>query len=480
MFRITTLPLIFLAAVLTASCAANPDLSYSVGEDPSPESSPYSASIYSGPFDALKWHSEDSVLHFDEILGTRPENVVDVHLDVYGTLYPETGYSGFDVGQANQLLMRYGGDMAWAFGEPDSVLCQLANGGDVERMCAAQPNEVETVQDDIWRAKAVQIIDQLGSVSMDDKEIIVLVHGFDVPNPLKDYELAMKVIERSDEPNRERVFVRLFWDGGGGGPTLPWKKQRWTRAQYTGPVAGFEFRRLFNNLSEELKLRGLNQPSVRIMTHSSGAYLVGATFGNPASALPKLRDGTDIYRTFAANAVAKTGRWRIPQITDLTLGLMAPATGSWTYTGFVREEPQGNKVAGYDTVGPTWFERERRGWFDFERGLQVPRTRIVATQNPSDIGVGRKGYFLNVLGAVHLGSRAASGCEVEQWSNKRGLGTSFVSVDFKPTDSDKAVKSRDKLNSHSWALYLQQEATSEFVDIFLEQPHASDFVNVCE
>jgi|GEM_PF-4619801 len=456
----------------------NSELPSPVGDLPPSNTgvSKYSTSIYAGPNDASSWLSENAVLHFDDILdkGAIRKGFVDVFLDAYGTLYPETGYGTFSADEAYEGLARYGGDLAWAFGENGSVLCQKAAGGDVKKMCDATPSSSELVQDEMWLNKARQILDGFSPTDGRPNDIVVFLHGFNVTDPRSDYDKMIKRIQKSDLGDRERVYVGIYWDGGGYNSGVR-HITKWTRAQYTGPVVGFEMRRLFNAIQEVSEERSIDQPSIRLVSHSSGAFVSGAIFGNPYSALPALREGEDIYAQFKANRLASTGRWRIPQITDLSLGYIAPATGSWTFTGYVRQKP--------DSADNSRFveakDSEGDGWFDFDRGIQVQKTRLAFSQKASDVAVGRHGFHLGFLGSVHLGSKKSSGCEIVQWSKKRGLGTDVVTLNFKPTLSDRLRKLVSPSSSHSLENYMQQKASEDFIDFLLDQPVSGDFIHDC-
>ena len=439
-------------------------------------SSNYSSSIYAGPSDASKWLSKNAVLHFDKISKFSKELSpnINLYLDAYGTIYPESGYGDFVLDNSEKQLSRYGGDISWALGESDSYLCRTAEGGDLQAMCSASAQDVEIIQDALWASKAEEILEQFDKTDVRDKDLVVLIHGFNVPDSTDDYNEVIRRLDERDNNVKERVYLQVHWDGGGKDSGIR-ALTKWRRAQYTGPVVGFELRRLFNSINDISKKRGIESPSIRVITHSSGAFLVGATFGNPSSALPALKDGNDIYRDFKTHLIDQSGRWRVPAIKDLTLGMVAPATGSWTFTGFVKNSPSSHDLQNFAVA----TDSEGAGWFDFKRGLQIKDARIVTTQKRSDVAVGKYGFSPAFLGATHLGALKSSNCEVQQWAKKRGLHTDVLALDFTPTPNDVIRERPKRKTSHSWRYYINQDASNEFIDFFFDQAPATEFKIDC-
>jgi len=170
-------------------------------------------------------------------------------------------------------------------------------------------------------------------------------------------------------------------------------------------------REFYNILSENNF--GHVKPSVHVLTHSSGAFITTATFGNPISALPRLSEKTDTpthYDDFKKSLVMKSEKRSIPQIENLRIGMLAPAIPSDSVLGFVSAN------------------------FSF-------------------------------LGAKGVGAKKETFCFIADWEGKRSKNTTVSGFDFTRTQEDQEQGVAAK--SHSFSDYLTQNASTLFLKQFL-------------
>lgn len=433
---------------------------------------------------AKKRDAKRAALHFDKILTpSNSPDVINIYVDAYGTIYPESGYGDFDSNTAQKTLARYGGDIAWALREDRSELCQKAQGGDVEEMCEIEDEGWQGLQDKYWKKKAKEILAAFKESDKRPNTLVLMVHGFNVSDPRQQYHGAIDKIKSRENNAREYIYSQLFWDGTRTEAKRPLAK--WKKAQFSGPIVGFELRRLFNAIEDVTREAGSELPEVTVMTHSSGAFVIGATLGNPVSALESLdtsdpknnrrSDVDDFYRSFKANADATTGRWKVPTKFDLTLAMVAPATSSWTFTGFISDE----KISALPVSYAEAIDGTGKGIFDFARGFQIPKARIITTVTSSDVVIGKGILRPEAFGATNLGALESSYCELEAWSKNRGLGIEIFGLNFEPTQADRQRDQPVPGDTHSWLNYLSQDAGVELIDLMLGKENNSDFEISC-
>ena len=210
-------------------------------------------------FAGLSACASPNVYHFNSIL-EHHENAktVDVYLDAYGMVYPKTGIAYDYLPE-----LEYGGELQRAATDPQSRLCQTNIAGDLGKMCSSGASEWDNIQTQLWQ-NTVKDISKLFSDDSKNKALVVLIHGFNVDDPSRQYRIAQNRIREVDEEKTDLVFLRVHWDAS---KTNPPKTGAWSKAQYSGPLIGFRMREFYNIFSKENF--GNVKPSVHCLLYTS-------------------------------------------------------------------------------------------------------------------------------------------------------------------------------------------------------------------
>ena len=403
-----------------------------------------------------------NVYHFNSVLEHHEDaKIVDVYLDAYGMVYPNTGIAYDYLPE-----LEYGGDLQRAATDPQSRLCQSNTGGDLGEMCKGGAAKWDDNQTKRW-TKTVTDISKLFKEDSKNKALVVLIHGFNVDDPSRQYRIAQNRIREVDEEKTDLVFLRVHWDAS---KTNPPKTGAWSKAQYSGPLIGFRMREFYNIFSKENF--GNVKPSVHVLIHSSGAFITTATFGNPISALPRLSEKTDTpnhYDEFKDSLITKSEKRFIPEIENLHIGMLAPAIPSGSVTGYVKRIPDNTDASKYTAA-------KSGGFYALDRGWMTPNSRLSLSVNPNDEVLSNKGVFsanFSLLGAKGVGTKKRTFCFIEDWDSTESKNISVAGFDFTRTEEDQANGISPK--SHAFADYLTQKASTPFLKQFLgyEAPEAS-------
>ena len=202
--------------------------------------------------------------------------------------------------------------------------CELKNS--YEKWRKEQSDEVDKI--------VARIVTELNNTP--NKTIVILIHGFRVPNAGQDYR-KVKSILMNNRPDRDSpLFLEVHWDGRQS-PTLPISALKaWEPAQWTAPVVGFRLRSLFNKLQNALD-HTKPKPDLFVLTHSTGAVVAGSLFGNPRAALPCLRNENEAslcgpnHTEFFKATIHNDPNVKVPQWPDISLVMLAPATTQTTF-----------------------------------------------------------------------------------------------------------------------------------------------------
>jgi len=326
------------------------------------------------------------VVYFDRA-GEEAQGVeylsLPLFLDFNGDLYPS---SGFGTPQPVHL-----GHTTPLQDSASRVYCHDSVFGEAQLYCDSSISHTAR-QSRLWSNRVAQFNQLLSEA--DTPVLVVLIHGFNVPTAEDEYEAWKRVITQSLRPDETAVFLEVNWNGYVSGAI----EKGWGEAQLSGPLSGFTLREFFNRLIQE-QGGPASMPPVRVFTHSSGAYVAGATFGNPYNALPCLHDPSRYcgagYERFMTHRASQTpgDLYRIPEITDLRLGMIAAATPPDT---FLKDaECEGRR---------RWWSRSTCTDISNSRaGLGGAHTAITLSLNPNDYGL-RKGVLPVRL--THLGAPA--------------------------------------------------------------------------
>jgi hypothetical protein len=383
---------------------------------------------------------------FPNTVADAPDEV-RIFMDARGDLYPDdgiaAGYALPDGSHGSLFEAARGGDPALCLepraGSELEELCDAVDEGcygSVTTDCFAR---WQMVQETMWKRRAERIAARFGEDGRDT--IGVLIYGFNnwFRESDANYATAEREMRRFLPADRKIGFVEVYWDGCRGNDQ---GIGCWSRAQSTGPLAGFALRRLFNGV-EEAWTTASGSPSWRVLTHSSGAFVAGATFGDPTIALPQLQDPTTNrwYGRFARHRDEDRGPDRIPQLSDARLGMFAPATPSSTFGGQ-------------------------------SRGVLSQNLTILTVVQPDDSALNKLVLGCRRLGASCLGAIETQACDLKRELEGRGTGITLSVYDFgRPEDPW-----GDERELHDYSVYVRQAAdhSTFFRDFLGSDPRATD------
>lgn len=353
--------------------------------------------------------------------------VTRIYIDANGSLYPRESLPPHGIPAAH-----WNGSLFDHFRSSEALCTGALPDGEIGALCVAKIAGREEAlgqwyiaQEPMWMARGEAIVRKAVAAST-NPEIIMLIHGFNntMAEAAPNFAKARRLIaEAAPDPARLSV-VEVYWDGC----TVPGGVGCWAKAQGSGPLAGFSLRQLFNSIDQSLERRGL--PSrIRVVAHSSGAFVVGAALGNPGRVLPDLLKRANFeYARFADHALDREGPHAIPAIDDLRLAMFAPATPTATFTG---------KETG--------------------EGLQARDVRLLYTIQSNDKVLKKSAFGVTLkcarLGVTCMGLLPASHCrEIGPSDHLRAIGTRAVAYDYTRKQSDWG----DLFDEHGFGIYLDQ------------------------
>lgn len=380
-----------------------------------------------------------------------------IFLDARGDLYPRTGLPAEYV-----LPDAAEGSLFEAARGADRNLCaRPAEGSELTQLCAVVASDCagpetatcfarwQEVQARLWKQRGAMIA---ANFSADGGAVTVgvLIHGFNnwYREIEANYATAQKQMGNFLEDGQSLHFVEVYWDGcrsndAGIGC--------WSKAQSTGPLAGFALRQMFNAV-EETWPPAAPKPNWRVLTHSSGAFVAGATFGNPISALPQLQNSTTNrwYGTFADHSESSVGPYRVPSLANVKLGMFAAATPRVTFSG---------------TSG-------------LGGGVRSPGLTILSAVQPDDSALNKKGIGCSRFGASCLGLKRDQLCDLKKSIASGDLGISVTGYDF----TRSPAVWRDETTLHDYTVYVRQAAQNStfFRDLMMtgsDHPQSESQIN---
>lgn len=296
----------------------------------------------------------NNVYFFDRDGWDESSNAISIHVDAFGNIYPDKGFAKtfnpdkkFE-GSLYNLVMSEAStlcdnvDMNVNTGA--KILCEvkfkyntkpkLERCDPIDNGCPMNP-DWRSAQTILWN-NAGKNIYSLSTADDKNSPVVFLIHGFNTPSAIDNYEYARNKILSLVGKDIKPLFVEVHWDGFTStiGPDI------WSKAQASGPLVGFHLRQLFRGMElghEENSSENIF-PKIRILTHSSGAFVIGSTLGNAKSAQPlTYREGiTDQDYLFYRAHISDTtkGTYAIPNFPDIRVGMLAAATPSTTFVGY--------------------------------------------------------------------------------------------------------------------------------------------------
>lgn len=276
--------------------------------------------------------------------------------------------------------------------------------------------------------------------------LVIMLHGYSntFEEATDNYAAIRRVIENHPSGVRP-VYLHVFWDGR---KRRGLRQRGWGYAQYTGPLVGLHLRPVIN-----AALGIVPSARLRVITHSSGAFIAAAMLGNSTNALPAARDRkTKDYVRFRALIDAEQGPYRPPQSPDIRVGLLAPATPPNSFA------PIG--------LGP-------------RDGVLSRDVLLIAGVSERDVATTKA--FLSgawsVLGSTALGSANMQACKLFEGAGQINANQPTRNLDVRWLDFSRSATCPDRdllfWESHALTCYLQREAAQPFLDLLLNPERTS-------
>lgn len=383
-----------------------------------------------------------SAYFYDRISQPSPPNQIDLYFDYLGDIYPDDAVN-------KKPTKRHSQGLRHVYGSTDDVNWRQEQ----DRLLTMRAAKIIALS-----KKSDQAINSPGQT-----QIVFLVHGFNVEDSRADYAIARQRVRESYEGPADPIFVNVHWDG------FKWTSldaaTAWPSAQASGPLVGYSLRHVLNEIQDD----NPNRP-VRIVTHSSGAFVIGATLGNPSSALPLLynenkRKGVIGYNRLYNNVarlhtrprsnVDLKGQYGVPQLTDLRVAMYAAATPSTTF-------------ACRDTD-----DIKCKGGNDSPQGLLNPNTVLLVSINEHDFGLTKAiiPTTWSIGGNSGLGADHNLYCKLERdlaalYPDGQTQGRLFA---FEMRKSGSHLR-YGKRKSHSFQEYLIQSESEPYLDYLMNAP----------
>jgi len=425
------------------------------------------------------FHTLDDGVHQDK----KGEIIYKVYFDREGYLYPSRkGANGviiddqnFRRGAGNAYLQRYFCTEMDQFRE---VAKQAGKALDISAKCELYEKAEqgytrgvrygESEQQDAWLEQwrqiqenllektALEIKTLLAKKEHLNAELFISIHGYNnsVDSIDGTYALIREKLAEGDYKHQKFIFLDVYWDGF----VQEYPLTIWDDAQYTGPVVGARLRKLLKYVEPSR--------SVRILTHSSGAFVVGSLLGDSRAALPKWRqqdictkgtseydESTCFYKQVMMSDLSKEDdvdqkEYSILRSEDVRVGMIAPATSSCTFAGV----PENRCGEG--------------------RGILKPSgsIRLIVGQHEDDFAntklLGLEGYF----GVTTLGIRKSSFCEIQRYVKDNNALNDTIDVhrvDFKPEGKEPEAAFLFRADHGLPAYFARSDGAKDFWQLFL-------------
>lgn len=389
-----------------------------------------------------------NVCYFDSSWSSNENNSKSIYIDAFGSIYPDNTLSKYTskTSLSNSLqeyfLKHKGVVCAGELDMPLSAMCEAVADSETLEEKQELSKEQESKTQEKWEASQTKLVDFfVKSLAGDLKKenydsLVVLIHGFNVDKGKSEYEFIKDRIGlayQSRGPSKP-FFLEVYWDGNKAG-NIP---KAWRNAQGSGPLIGLRLRNVINELYPRIS----NLP-LRILTHSSGAFVAGSIFGNPVSANPRLlcsSKNSAIKHKFAREIMGENsleGRYAIPMIENVRIFMVAPATPAKTFTG----------AGGSDCDENTYKNGNK--YF----GLQNTNVFLISTINEKDRVLISGSYS----GDACLGWNKECVERLKADSSARGYNYLNVDANFNLSIKNHGVKQ-----------YFRQTSVSRALDVFIK------------
>lgn len=301
--------------------------------------------------------------------------------------------------------------------------------------------------------KAKQIIKELKAISDTNKPrpLVILIHGFNVSNAEPEYSFARDTIKKYIGNDLQPVYWQVNWDGR----DISFLKFRnaWAMAQASGPLVGLKMRGILSHI-----LREIPETPIRIITHSSGAFVAASLLGNNSNALPLASSGkcTNSYIIFCDNIENDyfENNFIIPHSNDMRLLMLAPATPF-------------NSFAMLPTISGAKYQRKSND------GILTKKLTLIVGANKNDIAI-TKGFLPSSAGgATTLGVSFSDYKKLKPllaemaYDKVRPRYITSHRIDFSESKTYNET-SFYLWDSHDFIVYLQREAMLDALNLLFK------------
>jgi len=302
-----------------------------------------------------------------------------------------------------------------------------------------------------WEKSQIKIETNLAKIinnNLDDpksqKTLVILIHGFNVKSAEPTYSYVRDIINSFNKWENGITYWQVNWDGMSGGFFS--QTNAWKVAQANGPLVGLRLRGVLNQVIEKNP-----DVKIRILTHSSGAFVAASLLGNNTNALSLAKNCSGYYQFFCLNIreTQSNKPYRVPQPKDLRLGLIAPATPF-------------NSFAMLPTTPDSAYER---GSYD---GLLVKKMKLIVGTNSKDYAISKFILSSAFHGATSLGMggqncrNLLSGLGDMRLDpiNQRNIDAECINFAFSSTYNESEYIFWE---SHDLSVYLQRDMMPKFL-----------------
>lgn len=380
---------------------------------------------------------DQRVKHAQEAAGS-DDRVIRIYFDRVGDLYPGAELPVDDVGlrqTSDQTLLEYfsrpsrtctGGSPAT---ELQRALCELQHiPGSAQRKVAWAG-----IQDQLFE----EIAGRMARAVPASSPLVILIHGYRVGDAEKDYRKARAKVAQRVAGTERPVFLQVHWDG----LTSPTPAFAWSRAQANGFLVGFSLRRVLRNVPQST--------SIRVMTHSSGAFVLSSAVGDPGVSFGRHGTFSEEYEELRRNA-AGSDKFPIIANRDFRAGMIVPAT------------PPGSFAGGRHTDFGTRAEHTHAG-------VLAP-VQLIVGANPRDIGVTKALLPGNwsLLGSTSLGTEFEYFCDLRRSlaARREPRIPAPVLVDMRSPEHQRAAYFWD---THDWSEYMDNDPMNTMLDLLFNE-----------
>lgn len=249
------------------------------------------------------------------------------------------------------------------------------------------------------------------------KQVVVLIHGFNDPQPDAYYFSLRRSI--NEKLKGKAVFVEVYWDGLTDMGDNPIVASIWGKARPNSAKVGLGLRNVLNKLNV--------QTSLTIITHSLGASVATHALFNPLRWPKTFQEKLD--EDYRSSKIAT------PQLQNITLAMLAPAIpGTTTFNHINNTVPE---------KSPLHLKR------------------LIIGYNHFDYAVTKGGLFARSFGSTALGADAKK--EVDKTFKvikDKAPDILCTGVDFSYSDTSKLFKQK----GHGVLFYEQSCQYAAFIN----------------